>query len=66
MPTMHNKRKPALLSFSLTGQDAGGLSGKVVQVQNSDVQPVPLPAAVWLFGSGLAGVLALARRRMSL
>ena len=25
--------------------------------------PVPLPAAVWLFGSGFAGLLALARRR---
>jgi hypothetical protein len=30
-----------------------------------DVAPVPLPAAVWLFGSGLAGVIAIARRRKS-
>jgi hypothetical protein len=29
------------------------------------VTPVPLPAAVWLFGSGLAGVIALARRKKS-
>ncbi len=27
--------------------------------------PVPVPAAVWLFGSGLAGVVGLARRKMS-
>lgn len=25
--------------------------------------PLPVPAAVWLFGSGLAGLLAIARRR---
>lgn len=30
-----------------------------------NVTPVPLPAAVWLFGSGLAAVVAFARRRMS-
>jgi hypothetical protein len=29
------------------------------------VTPVPLPAAVWLFGSGVVGVIAFARRRMS-
>lgn len=28
------------------------------------IQPVPVPAAVWLFGSGLAGLVGLARRRM--
>ncbi len=27
--------------------------------------PVPVPAAVWLFGSGLAGVVGFARRKMS-
>lgn len=30
-----------------------------------DVQPVPLPAAAWLFMSGVAGVAALACRRKS-
>ena len=28
-----------------------------------DVQPVPVPAAVWLFGSGLLGLVGVARRR---
>lgn len=27
--------------------------------------PVPIPAAAWLFGSSIAGIVALARRRMS-
>ncbi len=27
------------------------------------VDPIPVPAAVWLFGSGLAGLIAVARRR---
>lgn len=29
----------------------------------SDYAPVPVPAAVWLFGSGLLGLVGLARRR---
>ncbi len=28
-----------------------------------DVAPIPVPAAVWLFGSGLIGLVAVARRR---
>lgn len=30
-----------------------------------NVSPVPIPAAAWLFGSGIAGIVALARRRAS-
>jgi hypothetical protein len=29
------------------------------------VNPVPLPAAVWLFGSGVIGLGAMARRKMT-
>jgi hypothetical protein len=39
-------------------------SGAVLSyVLNADVPPVPLPAAVWLLLSGLAGVAAVGRRR---
>lgn len=29
----------------------------------ADVPPIPVPAAVWLFGSGLIGLVAIARRK---
>lgn len=45
----------AILAFTLTGEDAAGFTGKVVQA-------VPIPAAVWLFVSGLAALLRGARR----
>ena len=32
-------------------------------VQSGDVSMVPVPAAVWLFGSGLLGLVGLARRK---
>jgi len=32
-------------------------------VRSGDVSVVPIPAAVWLFGSGLIGLLGVARRR---
>ena len=30
---------------------------------NGDLSPVPIPSAVWLFGSGLIGLIGLARRK---
>lgn len=30
---------------------------------NMDLAPVPVPAAVWLFGSGLLGIVGIARRK---
>ena len=32
-------------------------------VQSGDVSAVPVPAAIWLFGSGLFGLIGLARRK---
>jgi hypothetical protein len=37
----------------------GGVTGEVFKIS-----AVPVPAAIWLFGSGLAGLAGLARRRM--
>lgn len=34
-------------------------------VHDGDIAAVPLPAAVWLFGSGLIGLIGLARRKKS-
>lgn len=47
----------AVLSFTLTGNDAVGFSGKITQTA------VPLPAAAWLLGSALIGMLGVARGR---
>ena len=32
-------------------------------IRNADVTVVPVPAAAWLFGTGLLGLVAVARRR---
>lgn len=32
-------------------------------VHSGDVSPVPVPAAVWLFGSGLIGLIGIAKRK---
>jgi hypothetical protein len=47
----------AVLAFSLSSLDSVGFSGRIVQT------PVPLPAAAWMFGSGLLGLLGIVRRK---
>jgi len=43
----------------VTWHDSGGL----VQLANISYNTVPIPAAVWLFGSGLIGLIGIAKRK---
>ena len=51
--------------FSSGGTTAAALFAEkhVWAVQTGDVSAVPVPAAVWLFGSGLIGLVGMARRK---
>jgi hypothetical protein len=40
-----------------------GSDGTLTLTGNTTTAPVPLPAAVWLFGSGLMGLVGVSRRR---
>ena len=51
-PVYYGNGNSAQLTFNL--------SGGVLVV---DVQAIPVPAAVWLFGSGLLGLIGIARRK---
>ena len=52
---------------AICGADAGCFSFLAVDnvTVTADVPAVPVPAAVWLFGSGLLGLVGVARRRKS-
>lgn len=57
-----------LLSFGFHDgfQDIGlgvSIDMSVWAVRSGDVSAVPVPAAVWLFGSGLIGLIGVARRK---
>ncbi|MDN5941656.1 MAG: hypothetical protein L0H94_07220, partial [Nitrospira sp.] len=56
---------PGLYSLVFGGNPPPGTPGASVgYLATLTTSPVPLPAAVWLFGSGVAGIIAFARRRM--
>lgn len=52
-------------SFGNGNQSAGNKGGSnfAWAVHSGNVSAVPIPAAVWLFGSGLMGLLGFARRK---
>lgn len=43
----------------------GGITSLVVSYPGATVSTVPVPPAVWLFGSGLLGLAAIARRKQA-
>jgi len=49
------------LDIEATNMTVPALS--LVGALNTGVAPIPIPAAVWMFGSGLIGLVGIARRR---
>ena len=53
------------ISFSTTANMGNQFTSNTIFSGDVINQPVPIPAAVWLFGSGLLGLVGIARRRKS-
>jgi hypothetical protein len=56
--------KSVTITSQIGMQEIGGLD-QLKQTQISGLTAVPVPAAIWLFGSGLLGLAGIARRRKS-
>lgn len=54
---------PAFTDLPLDGYDGVTFDPANELVQINNVNVVPIPAAAWLFGSGLVGLVAIARRK---
>lgn len=54
---------PANTEFAFFGFSLEAASGNVISTDILNQSPIPVPAAVWLFGSGLLGLVGIARRR---
>lgn len=52
-----------LIRFTAGSGDPNATSAAAEDYHHLQMQLVPVPAAVWLFGSGLLGLMAVARRR---
>ncbi len=59
--TTLNSDSSVVLNFS--GYGLQGLADESWGLDNVQVSVVPIPAAVWLFSSGMVGLIAIARRR---
>jgi hypothetical protein len=53
----------SLVQQYMLGSAAFSANGTLTISGNTTTSPVPLPAAVWLFGSGLMGLVGVSRRR---
>ncbi len=53
-----------LMPAEVTGRDVTGASVISTGMVLSAVPAIPVPAAVWLFGSGLLGLIGVARRKV--
>jgi len=51
--------------FTELSVDGGGNWAPSLEASRMVLQPVPIPAAAWLFGSGLLGLVGMARRKQS-
>jgi hypothetical protein len=66
--TTDSNAMATLLLTGGTGQinfrASGNTLGDHFYIRNADITVVPVPAAIWLFGSGLIGLAGLAKRKV--
>ena len=54
----------SFLNLTSTSVEMGFASIRAGNIYHFDINPVPVPAAVWLFGSGLIGLIGVARKKV--
>jgi len=76
-PDVNTAGSPALSLFGITGNDSGGkvqsyvlgtatfAADGTLTIASAGAPSVPVPAAIWLLGSGLMGFFGVARRRLA-
>lgn len=63
VPSPPARSSSVVYAFTLPAGASQALAAEVVISGNAEASPVPVPAAVWLFASGVAGLFGAARRR---